>query len=375
VSLFTGLHPDEHGIAKNGQTLPGDVTPVAEGFARAGYETAAFVSSFVLERRFGLHRGFAVYDDDFEGADSSLGRSRTSFQGHEVPGIFDRRANATTDRAIEWLAARDDSRPFLLWVHYFDPHVPYDPPEPHRGRFTRAGQRGEKERVTDLYDAEIHFTDAQLARLLAAVRSAAPPDQTITLVTSDHGEGLWDHGWLRHGVNVYEEAVRVPLIVHWPGHIPPGLRITGLVSSADVAPTLAGLTGLPLGADGSRSSDQSAVLLGGAAPDADRPVFFQRRAYASRTVEHLRVAGPKRAVRWRDWKLIDSPDEIGFELYDLARDPGERDNLAGRAPETLQELRAHLDDWSRDSNARGPDPQAAMGDEVRERLAALGYVE
>jgi arylsulfatase A-like enzyme len=356
---------------KNGVALPADVPTLAEALRAAGWETAAFVSSFVVERRFGLARGFDHYDDDFAGADHSS--PIRHWEGHSLDAPYDRRGAETTDRALAWLAAREDERPFFLWVHYFDPHSPYDPPGRHRDAFLEHDDPRERGHAVDLYDGDVHYADAELGRLLAATAPYAP----LTIVTSDHGEGLWDHGWLEHGVFLYEEMVRVPWVVHWPGVVPAGHVVGGLAAHVDLAPTLAALLDRPLLGE-ARGRDLSPQLRGRAAPDPERAVHLQRRHYAPMRRGHLRVAGDKHAVRVGDWKLILSPEERGFELYDLARDPGERDNLAGLRPDVLGRLGERLMAWRRGQRAHAAAPGAAPAApdaEAAARLRALGYVE
>jgi len=367
ATIFTSRPPDEHGVVKNGIALPDDVPTLAEALRAAGWETAAFVSSFVLEHRFGLARGFDHYDDDFTGADHSS--PIRHWEGYSLDAPYDRRAVETTDHALAWLAARDDDRPFFLWVHYFDPHGPYDPPAGHREAFLEHDDPRSPRHAVDLYDGDVHYADAELGRLLAATEPLAP----LTIVTSDHGEGLWDHGWLAHGVFLYEEMVRIPLVVRFPGVIPPGRVVGGLAAHVDLAPTLAGLIGRPLVAD-ARGRDLSPQLRGTADPDPDRAVHLQRRQYQASRLGHLRIAGPKHAIRVGTWKLILSPEELGFELFDLAHDPGELHNLAGLRPDVVEALGERLVAWQRGQHPHAA-AAAAPSEETTERLRALGYVE
>jgi len=180
-SMFTGLYPAGHGVHENGRYFAPTVPLLAEKLKQQGYETAAFVSAFALARRFGLARGFDVYDDDF-GADRA-----------------ERPANETTDRAIAWLR-KQPSAPRFLWVHYYDPHYPYTPPPPFRERF-----------ATNPYLGEVAFMDQQLGRLLQAFGGAA------VIVVADHGEGLGEHGEPQHGNLLYQSTVHVPFFVRGPG--------------------------------------------------------------------------------------------------------------------------------------------------------------
>ncbi|UCE86438.1 MAG: sulfatase, partial [Deltaproteobacteria bacterium] len=312
ATILTSLPPNEHGVMKNGWVLPERVDTMAEILASHGYDTAAFVSSFVLERRFGTAQGFAAYDDDFTGADASS-RIR-NWEGHDLTAPYDRRGHQTADRAIAWLKTRQSHAPFFLWLHWFDPHSPYDPPQPYRDRFARPDAASQKDRWIDLYDGDVRFADEQLGRVLAALDAVAPAERTLTVVVGDHGEGLLDHGWLEHGVHLYEEAVRVPLVVHWPGRIRPQ-RVPHPVGLVDVLPTLLGLVELPTHA-ALRGTDLAPILRGETPADPERAVFMQRRLYRGAMHKGVRVAGPKWAVRWRNWKLIYASLDDVAELYD-----------------------------------------------------------
>ena len=216
ATILTGLYPPRHGVRDNGTfTLPSKVETVAERFAAAGRDTAAVVSSVVLARRHGLDQGFARYDDDL-GAGYAAGTE-----------VAERTADVATDRALELLSTL---RPgFLLWVHYYDAHEEYRPPD----RLVRG--KG----TTALYDGEIEFVDEQFGRLLAAL-----PANTAVVVVGDHGEMLGEHGEATHGLLLYSGVRRVPLIVAGPGALS-GETVDCLVRTADVAPTLLALMGLP----------------------------------------------------------------------------------------------------------------------------------
>ncbi|HYH44672.1 MAG TPA: sulfatase, partial [Thermoanaerobaculia bacterium] len=187
ASLLTGLLPPRHGLRNNGAGRLPEVPTLAAVLAAAGYRTAAFVSSFVLDRRFGLDRGFAVYDDDVE-----------RDAGGGVALDAERRGDRTVERALAWLSAKtpetlDRERPFFLWVHLYDAHAPYAPPAPYDSR-----HRGRP------YDGEIAFADAQVGRLVAELERRGLAGRTLVAVTADHGEALGEHGELTHGLLLYE---------------------------------------------------------------------------------------------------------------------------------------------------------------------------
>ena len=221
ATILTSLYPLSHGVIRNGMILAERHTTLAEILARHGYRTDAVVSSCVLNRKFGLDQGFRTYSDHFppEGATIS-GRPFRGY-GPRPDGGFDRRADATTDVAVERIKARtSDPEPYFLFVHYMDPHRPYVPPESFQAEFApRALDPNDLEREIGLYDGEIVFTDRELGRLVEAIDESGQPEGTLLVVTGDHGEGLMRHGKMGHGFDLHEESVRVPLVCRWPGRI------------------------------------------------------------------------------------------------------------------------------------------------------------
>jgi arylsulfatase A-like enzyme/Flp pilus assembly protein TadD len=334
ASILTGLLPLGHGVRDNGSfALPPSPTTLAEAFRKGGYRTAAFVSGFPLDRRFGFGRGFETYDDRMlHGRDS-----------RRAPYV-ERTAAEVTRAAVDWI--RSARSPWFAWVHYFDPHAPYEPPEDLAQRFSSSP-----------YDGEVAFVDRELGGLLAAATGG--PSRTLVLVTSDHGESLGQHGEATHGVFVYDATLRVPWIMAGPG-IPRG-RVSPVVARGiDVAPTLLDYAGLRI-----PRAMQGRPLRAAAdgRPMEDAPT------YAESLFCRLNLGWAElHAWRTARWKLIDAPKP---ELYDLGQDPGEaRDVSTARAQEvrTLQSaLRGAL-------AASPPGASTVPGREVQERLRALGYV-
>jgi arylsulfatase A-like enzyme/Flp pilus assembly protein TadD len=334
ASILTSLLPLGHGVRDNGAfVLPPSPTTLAEAFRAGGYRTAAFVSGFPLDHRYGFARGFETYDD-------RLMRGRDSRRAAYV----ERTAAEATRPAVEWIRAA--GAPWFVWVHYFDPHAPYEPPGDLARRF--AGSP---------YDGEIAYVDRQLGELLGAAE--AGPSKTLVLVTSDHGESLGEHGEATHGVFVYDATLRVPWIMAGPG-IPRG-RVSPVVARGiDVAPTLLDFAGLavPRGMQGRPLR-----------PAAEGREMEDAPAYAESLFCSLNLGWAElHALRTARFKLVEAPRP---ELYDLGTDPGEARDVSSAHAGEASALRAQL---RRALEARAPDAAQDPGEEARERLRALGYV-
>jgi Flp pilus assembly protein TadD len=334
ASILTGLLPLGHGVRDNGAfVLPSSPTTLAEAFRDAGYRTAAFVSGFPLDHRFGFARGFLTYDD----------RMQRGRDARRAPYV-ERTAAEVTSAAVDWI--RGAHAPWFVWAHYFDPHAPYEPPGDLASRF-----------ASSPYDGEIAFVDRELGRLLTA--ADVGPSSALVLVTSDHGESLGEHGEATHGVFVYDATLRVPWVMAGPG-IARG-RVSPVVARGiDVAPTLLDYAGLrvPLAMQGRPLR-----------PAADGREMADAPAYAESLFCNLNLGWAElHAWRTRRWKLVEAPRP---ELYDLGTDPGETRDVSGARVDDARVLRSAL---RQALEARPPDASTGPGPEVRERLRALGYV-
>jgi len=381
ASMFTGLFPRTHGTLKNGAAVDPNLPLLSETLARAGYHTAAFVSSFAVSSRFGLQRGFSLYDDDFR--DGLCKGDVTHWEGYAVDGEFCRRGDLTRARAEKWLdeqgylSPTSPSQPFFVWIHFFDPHNPYDPPPDHAQSFEpTSASSSELERDIARYDAEIRFADHEMGKLLDRLAEASQLDRTLVIVAGDHGEGLMDHGWMLHGLQIYEEAVRIPLVVRWPGKIPAGTTIVEPVQLVDLTPTVLELTGIAArtGHPEPDGISLASAMIGSATLDVGRPVLLQRRLYASSAERGVAVKGAKYALRVGDWKYIEARDEGTFELYDLTCDPKERNNVADELPERRAALEAQLRAQLSSTRPASSTMQPVSAEDTR-RLEALGYVQ
>ena len=373
-TMFTSLFPRTHGVRKNGVPLGPEARTLAEVLSSAGWRTAGFASSFVLHHKFGISRGFSAWDDDFSGIAC---KGWTANDGDEES--FCRRGAATRERAIGWLEkdgyldpARRPAEPFFLFLHLFDAHNPYAPPPEHAALFPPQGTApGDLERDVTAYDGEIHYADAQVGALLDRLAEAGTLDDTLVAIVGDHGEGLMQHGWMTHGMMLYEEAVRVPLILRWPARIPGGRVVAEPVELVDLAPTLLELLGVRDALPRPQGRSLAAAVLGDATLDPENPVFLQRRVYRRQKLRGLAVAGEKLGVRAGRWKYVEAGEEGTRELYDLSSDPGELTNLADTRPEEAQRLHEAIAAW----RARTPEGRAAeVSEDDVERLRALGYV-
>ena len=374
ATLFTSVHPITHGVRKNGHVLGDAFETLAGLLGGVGYETGGVASSYVLNAKFGYGRGFDRYDDDLSQAETPSGVRL--WEGIQVEGHFYGRADDTTRRALELLDQREDpSRPFFLFVHYFDPHDPYTPPPGYTPPFSPGPKEALKlNRTIFRYDTLIAYTDQEIGRLLDGLRERGLAEDTVVMVVADHGEGLMQRGHMAHGVHVYEEAVRVPFIVRWPGRLRAGKVVEAPVALLDVAPTFLGLAGLEGGA-AFRGRDLSPVLRGDVAEPDARPIYLYRRTYAGGEVSPgVYAKGEKFGVRDGRWKLIEGPEEGTLELYDLLTDPQELRNLAASEPDRVEALRGRLEAF-RAEHERDGGGAAPISPEDRARLKALGYGE
>lgn len=338
ASLLTGRYPYEHRIRDNFSPPLDPSTPTLATLLRVrGYDTAAFIGSIVLSASSGLDRGFAVYDDPFSAPSASAA------QGEE------RRGEDVVSSALAWLG-KQRTGPFFAWVHLYDPHAPYEPPERYRKRYPGRP-----------YDGEVAYADAQLGRLLDFLERRGLQGRTLVVVTSDHGEGLGDHGEEEHMMFLYDSTLHVPLLLSWPGVLPAGARVKGQLRSIDVMPTVLDLLGVPAPPV---TGVSRAASLKSASPIADS------ESYAESLYGNIHFGyAPLRALRAEGWKYVEAPRA---ELYDLSADPGEAKNLLGVQTRVAERVRQKL----RGYDTARAQPAAALPADAgtMERMAALGYV-
>ncbi|MEM6457559.1 MAG: sulfatase-like hydrolase/transferase, partial [Acidobacteriota bacterium] len=357
TSLFTGLYPPTHGVRDNGTFFadPSLVT-LAEVLRDAGYATAGFIGAFPMVAQFGLDQGFDHYDDDVS-SERGPGVGRPS----RADIYFDERpAGAVIDATIAHLETLPDDRPFFVFVHVFDPHQPLLPPAPYDVRFR-----------DQPYDGEIAYVDAQLGRLFDAVQARGAWDDTVVVVTADHGEGLGEHGELTHGLLLHQATLHIPLILHGPD-VPVGTS-RAWSAAPQVFATLTDLLGVRDVPEAERPRGDSLVprMRNGGEPPAGSPRFT---AYFE-TIAPRTSQGWSQLTGWmkEDWRLIHAPKP---ELYDLDVDPREEDNQFAGQANIAATLRRELGGFLAAQETRAVADNVSTADaETVERLAALGYLQ
>lgn len=339
ASIFTGLYPRETGISTNGREgLSEHVTTLAQLLQRNGYDTGAFVASIVLDSKFGLGRGFEMYDDKFA---SSL-----------AGGIPQRDGDSVVTSALRWLGL-DRVRPFFCWVHLYDAHTPY---QAHQDVFGN-------EYESRTYDGEIAYIDLQIRRIVEFLRQRNLESKTLIVIVGDHGESLQEHGEDSHGLTLYNAAIHVPLIFNQPKRVPSGLRMEQNVSVVDLSPTILEILGVP---DITRNRSGRSFMKGLTGHNV-----ATTKCYSS-TDDPLPLcnAAPLRSLIDGEWKYIRSKRP---ELYNLSTDPHELVNLADTDPERLQDLESTMAEWEeRIESHSGSSIQLSESEAAA--LKSLGYV-
>jgi arylsulfatase A-like enzyme/Flp pilus assembly protein TadD len=342
ASIFTGENPNVHHVRDTGgfALQPSSVT-LATTLQRSGWDTAGFVSAAVLSRQFGFNLGFATYEDQIpEAIDKNTGQLAAA-----------RPANVTVDHAIHWLH-QQSGKPFFVWLHLYDAHQPYDPPEQFR-----------KQYPNDPYDAEIAFEDHELGRFLDAVRKKSPAGKTIILLLSDHGEGLGQHGEDGHGIFLYDSTLRIAWIIDGPG-VPAGVRVEQQAREIDALPTVLNLLG------GTMSSAIQGTSMVPAFSGKTVPTTY---SYEETLYPKINMGWSElRGIHTAHWMYIRAPRP---ELYDLDKDAGELNNVIAAQPKEFRELEAQLKLLSRlgGTNSETVATQP-MDQKTIAQLRSLGYV-
>lgn len=354
TTLLTGLYPNVHGVRDNSSyKLSEKAITLAEILRSNGYATGAVVGSFILDSGFGLDQGFGYYDDEMVSSPVTSGTPSQESNRPVLKKLTPRPASAVTSRALSWLHRNMDKR-FFLWIHYYDPHYPYNPPPPYS-----------KEYRENPYDGEIVYVDQNVKAITEELMKNALLDKTLVVIAGDHGESLGEHGEQTHSVFIYESTIKVPLIMRYPGKLPAGIRINAPVSLADVVPTVLDILGIRSQADFNGSSLIDVI---------HNRSKEDRYIYSESLFSYLTYGWSQiMSIRDSRWKYIRSTDP---ELYDLSDDPLEKNNLIGTEEEVAEMLGERLDSMVSSTSLENMSlaEDINLSAEDRERLTALGYV-
>jgi arylsulfatase A-like enzyme/Flp pilus assembly protein TadD len=344
-SMMTGTYPPHHGVRENVGALLGDEIPtLAERLGDGGWETAAFVSAFVLDQRWGIGRGFDHYYDDFD------------LSAFDTPnmGSVQRTGDETVAEAVRWLDERPAEKPFFLWLHLYDPHEPYTPPEPYKSRYPERP-----------YDGEVAYTDSLIGDFRRALEERDQLEKSLLILTSDHGEGLGDHGEMFHGYYIYDSTIHVALIVRPPAMAEAGRVVDAPVSHVDLMPTVLEAAALPY-PEVLHGSSLVPLMFG-------EQMTWKRGVYSESMYPLLHYGwAPLRSLRTDRFKLIDAPRQ---ELFDLVDDPREKENLVEVKAEASLDLGQELAELRKRIERDAPTGQEVELDEQElAQLQALGYM-
>jgi len=341
TSILTGLLPIHHGVRNNGMfSLPPDVETLAESYSQAGYATGGFISAQVLVHRYGLNRGFDLFDDD-------LSQSRKTGQTM-VPS---RRGDLTLEKAEAWLQSVDQNTPVFMWLHLYDPHAPYSPPIEYQKKFP-----------TDPYGGEIAFADDLVRRLSESIEKSGRLDNSIITVLADHGESLGEHGEATHGILLHQATIHVPWILVTPRRSE-SMRVRKPVSTVDVPAVLAALTGIT--PPNASRLDARSDFLGNGKSD-ERVIYYEA------VLPYFQYGwSPLRGLRKGPWEIIHGKRD---EIFNLGYDPRELSDLRDNNPMELKYFREKINGIVAADTGLNSESIEKIKPSEREALEALGYV-
>ena len=339
-SILTGTYPLYHKVRNNGSYyLAPEAVTLAERLRDRGFLTSAFVASFNVDSRFGVDQGFALYDDRAD--DEQMLKTFRS----------ERRGDKVADAFLGWLEGNAKSR-FFSWVHFFDPHMPHDPPSPYKEEF--AG---------DLYDGEIAFMDHELGRIIDGLRAKGILDRTLIVLAGDHGEALGDKEELDHGIFIYDGTMKVPLIFYGDKRLPSGLVVDSKVRLIDLMPSVLDMLGIPVNPEVQGTSLLPYIE---GKKDGDLPCYLESY-YPPETFGWSELLG----IVDGDWKFIRAPRS---ELYNLKTDAKEEKDLVAREAGTAARLNRKLDEVIKASTSKAEPGRRTLSRDEEDRLRSLGYI-
>jgi choline-sulfatase len=341
TSIMTSQYPIKHGLRDNGTArLANERTTLAEILKSHGYQTAAFVGSFVLDHRFGLNQGFDIYNDRMPPDPTVLEKLEA-----------ERNADAVYSAFSEWFTRNAKKQPYFVWIHFYDPHAPYNPPENYRNKY-----------ANDPYAGEVAYTDGVIGKVLQSLKTQDSNNQIIAIV-GDHGEGLGQHQEATHSLLIYNSTLHVPMMIVAPNLISSGATFPYLSRTVDLAPTLLDLAGIQNALNGQGISLKKSIeqMKDPGIESASESLYPKVNLGWSEL----------RGVENNQYHFIDAPKP---ELYDVINDPGETKNLMNQQPAIAANLRNELNQLYQASSSAQKNSQPEMDPETKERLASLGYV-
>lgn len=339
-SILTGTYPLFHRVHNNGfYYLSPDFTTLAEVLKENGFQTSAFVSSFTVDSRFGVDQGFDVYDDN------------VLERGVSKNFMSERNAEKVYNAFAAWFDENHDMK-YFSWVHFFDPHVPYNPPSPFREKYAERP-----------YDGEIAYMDHHVGLVIDKLREKNQLDKTLIIVAGDHGEALGEKNEVDHGLYIYDVTMRIPFIIYAPQHVPQGLALDSKVRLIDIMPTICDILTLPIHGD-----VQGTTL-----------IPFLEGKKAEDLPSYIETYMPREYYGWSellglidgDWKYIKAPKP---ELYNLKTDPDEINNLYYDEAEKASDLKDKLENVLETYSSTRGASKKRLSPEEQERLRSLGYV-
>jgi arylsulfatase A-like enzyme len=379
VTMLTGRHPAAHGVSKEDRRLAEEIPTLAEVLQARGYATAGFVAGPYLRSDYGYARGFDLYDE------SLVEDGKAAHTGTTSPQLI--------EKVIDWLAGEGSApppRPFFAFLHLWDVHYDFSPPPPFDtmfdptyegvvdgteiGLLTPSIAKRDLEHVVALYDGEIRFTDQALGVLLAKLREVGLWENTVVVITADHGEEFFEHGKIGHLFHIFDEAIQVPLIVHYPPEIEPGLVLEEQVRLMDIAPTILGLVEV----------ESKALGMPAGAPEQDRDLspWLRGDLFAGRVPQLVsfpeNYGGGRVGVRMNEGKLIRHNRDY-YELYNVRPEAGELEKETGKSPEVIAvlaeliEREAAWNEWREEGEVTAP--AMDMPESLQRQLEALGYID
>lgn len=341
-TVFTGLYPFSHGVRSNGGfKIPENIKTITEFLKEKGYQTGGFVGAFPLDRQFGFSRGFDVYDDEIKPKPFSL-----------TPYSAERRAEEVVDKAIEWLNKIDKKKAFFLFVHFYDPHHPYSPPDKYQKKYKE-----------NLYSGEVAYCDEQAKRLFDFLKENKLYKKTIIIFFGDHGESLGEHGELTHMIFIYDSTLHIPLAISGP-KIPKGKRIKEEVSLVDLLPTILKITKIdfPKYIQGKDLS-----LLWEGSNERTKKRFLYSESFLPKIQYSW---APLQCIREYPYKFIEAPER---EFYDLEKDPKELNNIYKKDKNNAEKFRKKLEIFLKEKEIKKIE-NIKLDKESIQKLQSLGYV-